>query len=274
VARVKPITWALMPAAAGAFAAVALASGSPARTASVTVPAFDRGSVAARCPGSQRLGALGFKGSTGRRRGLVLTGLRPGAHTAGASATNVFVNPAELAVTARCTRGGPLDLTVAKTKVPPPSGDGAAHARAIATCPAGTSVQLGGFRARVAPQPPGPAVVVNQMRRGSLRKLVVTAVNGGNRAGRLVAIAGCGHDPAPDAARASATLPQGGGKGNVTAHCPSGEHVVFGGFQTRASNEAGPYVRGLSVPTAKTWRVAAFQFPRKSTELKAIAYCR
>jgi hypothetical protein len=274
VARLKPVACLGLLVVAVAEAAVALGAGGSAPTRTVTVGAFDRGAVTTRCPGSQRPLLAGVKASTGPRHGLVIAGLRPqGKHAARAAAANVFVNPAPLALTAYCADARSLRFVSRSAEVAPATGGKSGRRKVTASCPRGESVRLAGYRAAVSAQPQGPSIVVNLMRRSSRRSVVVGGVNRGTAEGPLRAIAGCAPGRSLDVDRASAKLPGGGGRAAASARCPHAEHVVFGGFQIRANDGAGPYLRSLARPARNRWRVSAFQFKRPGGTVAAIAYC-
>jgi hypothetical protein len=271
MARLKQLSCVLAVAATGT-AAVALAAGGSHHAGSVTVGAFDTGAATSRCAGSRHLSLIGVRASSGPRRGLVISGLRPRRGAARATASNVFVNPARLAVTAYCSHARALHLVTRKVDVPAKSGK-AGRRKVTATCPTGESVRLAGFRAAVSPQPQGPSIVVNLMRRSGRRSITVGAVNRGTVKGPLKAIAGCGPGGSLEARNASVKLARGGGRATATAECPRGKHVVFGGFHASANDGAGPYLRRLSRPRPDRWRVGAFQFKRPRGAAAAIAYC-
>ncbi len=273
MARLKRLLCLAALAATSAVAAVALASGSSQRVGSVTVGGFDSGSATSRCAGSRHLSLIGAKASSGPRRGLVISGLRPRPGAARAAASNVFVNPAKLAVTAYCSRGRPLDFATRMVGVRAAKGGKPGRRKVTVNCPPGETPRLAGYTARVSPQPQGPSIVVNRMRRSGKRGVTVGGVNRGTAKGPLKAIAGCRPGGSLDARRARVKLPKGGGRAAATARCPRGEHVVFGGFETSSNDGAGPYLRSLTRPSRNRLRVAAFQFKRPHGTLKAIAYC-
>ena len=273
MARLRRALCVLVLAIAGTTVAAALAAGGSQHTRSVTVGAFDTGSASSHCAGSGHLSLMGAKASSGPTRGLVISGLRPRSRAARAAASNVFANPAKLAVTAYCSRAQPLRVVSKRVEVEAAKEGTPGHRKVTATCPPGESVRLAGFGAGLVPQPQGASIVVNQMRRSGPRSVTVGGVNRGTEKGPLKAIAGCGAGGALDAHRASTKLPGDGGRSAATARCPHGEHVVFGGFQAKGNDGAGPYLRSLARPAPNRWRVGAFQFKRPNGTLKAIAYC-
>ena len=260
-------------ACAGAGAA-ALAAGVETRTRTTTVPSFEKSRVAARCRAASGLAAGGFSAQTRRRYGLVLNRFRPlGLRGFSAGATNTYVNPAELTVDAYCGPARELQLVSQSTDI---AGAGKAHESggAIAMpCPAGTTIRLGGFEAQVSPQPSGPAVVVDELARPSPRVLSVSATNVGPAKGSLTAVALCGAGPPLAAARKTLKLPASGGRTAVTARCPKGTRVAFGGFDATSDDGNGPYISQLRLVDPHRWRAGAFQFARPGAKLTALAYC-
>lgn len=64
--------------------------------------------------------------------------------------------------------------------------------------------------------------------------------------------------------------------GLATAVCPAGTNVMYGGYKTTfapAPNGTEITVEGLTRPTARSWRVAGFNYRGLAGPLEAIAYC-
>jgi hypothetical protein len=264
---------ALAAALVIAGAGLATAAGVDTRTRAVTIPSFDAGHATARCGAGEGLLAGGFKAQTTRSHGLIVSRLHPaGSRGSTAAATNTFVNDSTLQAEAYC--GPPRQTqTVRVSKTIKGAGAQRSSGSAKARCPTGTTLRLGGFQAEVSPQPNGPTVVVNTLRRAPGQALRVGAANTGPKAGALTALAVCGAGPALRARTKHAALPAAGGRSSVTAHCERGEQLGFGGFHVPRADRSGPYVSQLRRTAKGDWRAGAFQFPRKGGGLTAIAYC-
>jgi len=251
----------------------AFAAGVIERTRTAVVPSFDSNHATARCGASQGLALGGFRAETRRSKGLVVNRFRPaGSRAFTVGATNVFVNDADISATAYCARPRQLKLVTGSIEI---AGQGPGHSvggGVAIPCPPGTSVRLGGFQADVSPQPSGPAIVVDSLKRSG-SGLSVSASNNGPQKGTLKAFAECGSGPKLAVARKTVALSDGGGRKAVTARCPHRGRLVFGGFVASSSDGNGPYISQLRRVAPGRWRAGAFQFPRPGGRLTAIAYC-
>jgi hypothetical protein len=254
--------------------ALACAASAAARTihiGTVKVPPGRRGTVITTCPPPTRAMFLGLKATVGEKAALELTSLGAGGRRAVASAVNSErPGTGTLTVLAYCGRRPELRTVSASTTVPK-----GAQESATATCPPGTSVAFGGFRAQVRPAP-GPEVTLNGLERVSARRWRVSAVNLESPSGKLTAIAYCGPgSPRLLTRMKSVKVPYGKTKA-VTASCPSTKTLAFGGFRSTHYTDrfASIYPAWLVRTGSRTWTVSGHRFVPAIGKLTAIAYCR
>jgi hypothetical protein len=274
MARLIPIRWLALPLGVLCLAAGAYGAGAGSRTKSASVDSFSAGGVTAGCPIARGLALGGFKTNTSADVGLVVSRDEPASRRAwAAAATNTFVNSGQVSASAYCGARRSLRKAIATATIPAQSGNSYPSATAIARCPHGSTVRLGGFNADVSPQPDGPGLNVHAMSLASPRKWKVSATNEGPAAGKLQATAWCGHGPRLSKAARSGKLADGG-SATATARCPHGKRVALGGFETAPGGGLGPYLSELSRPAAAKWRAGAVQLAGNGTgSVRAIAYC-
>ena len=152
-------------------------------------------------------------------------------------------------------------------------------------CKQGQRVVAVGGHGEVGDPLGGDAVVMlNEVARPGKRRARVSGSNRGGEDGELTAIARCKKGPRSVLASESITLPPAGMEPeaeSVTAKCPRGTRIVFGGFRTEIRSldvPDNPFV----VPTAakrvgdRRWRVEGTNIadgPEDAGKLTALAYC-
>jgi len=240
-------------------------------TGSVTVPPGKRGTVIATCPPPTRAMFLGLKATVSEQAALELTSLGAGGRRAVASAINPErPGKGTLTVIAYCGRREGLRTVSASTSVAK-----GMQASATAVCPPKTSVEFGGFRATIWPAP-GPEVTLNGLERISARKWRASAVNLEGPSGKLTAIAYCGPGTRRlVASTKSVKVPYGKTKA-VTALCPRGKTLAFGGFRSTHYTDrfASIYPASLVRTGSHSWTVGGHKFVPVIGKLTAIVYCR
>ena len=120
----------------------------------------------------------------------------------------------------------------------------------------------------------GPNVVVNTLVRPTKRKLSTEAYNFGT-AGELTAIARCKKGPKSKRVSESTTLEQYE-EDSVTATCPKGKRIVFGGFygeREDAFSAPSVFVTAARRSGARGWTVEGSNAGDLPGELEALAYC-
>ncbi len=239
----------------------------------------------ATCPTGEKLVSAGFATTTNNDVGVLVTGMFPlSSRKVRAEAVNLSDIPGVLKATAYCAKpprrkskkkaapklkrivGTVANTTVLVTTVQ-------------ARCPAGTSVRIGGFQAVGASD--GRYAILKSMKLKSSRSVVVkalspeaTLVRNSARGlpvdpGFLSAIALCGKGPKLTAVTRSA--PAGGGTATgVTARCPQGKSLAFGGF-TDIDPLAGTYLSKLSRGGYRSATARVFSFTDSTPT--SIAYC-
>lgn len=147
------------------------------------------------------------------------------------------------------------------------------RATATAECQAGKSLVLGGFRSdRDDPADNPPALF--QMRRvsGNDWRASTQAFNPAEGA-TLTSIAYCRATPRLSVRKETKTLDVNE-QGGITARCPKGQRVAFGGFAgVYEFDEAAMFVDRLTRPSRRSWRAAAVNLGDAPGDLTAIAYC-
>jgi hypothetical protein len=139
-------------------------------------------------------------------------------------------------------------------------------------CPKGQRVVAANVHGDAAES--GPRVVVNTLVRPSKRKLTTEAYNFGDT-GELTAIGRCEKRPRSKPVSESTTLEQYE-EGSVTASCPKGKRIVFGGFHGEredAFSAPGVFVTAARRTGARGWTVEGSNAGDLAGELEALAYC-
>lgn len=232
------------------------------------------GTVTASCPSGQHAALAGVAAQFdlgAANQGVFPTNMSLStARQVIANGQNIGTAPGSLTAVAYCDAGAnPGRTTVSHTVSVAPQGGGAA----TATCPAHTVLVEGGFHA-----PAAAEILLTRLERTSATAWRVAARNFTTGAVPLTAIAYCGAGPVPQLARALAEPAVGWQPFNVTALCPAGTRLLFGGL--RATN-FGPGVDPIIVvPFAfaatsnQSWRVDAFAGVTGGGSVQALAYCR
>jgi hypothetical protein len=130
----------------------------------------------------------------------------------------------------------------------------------------------------------GPAVVLGEVSRPGKRRARASAFNFGMAGGDLTAIARCKRRPKSKLESKSITIPPAAGDlqtESVSAKCPRGKQIVFGGFRAEQRPEGNPD-NPVVIPTAATregprrWTVEGFNLsdgPDDAGELESRVYC-
>jgi hypothetical protein len=129
-----------------------------------------------------------------------------------------------------------------------------------------------------------PLVVLNEIARPAKRRVRVSGSNRGDDEGELTAIARCKKGPSSKLTSATTSVPPAGMEGSVeavTAKCPRGTRIVFGGFRTEFRPTDSPD-NPIVFPTAakrtgpRHWTVEGTNFadgPDDAGDVTALAYC-
>jgi hypothetical protein len=146
----------------------------------------------------------------------------------------------------------------------------------VARCPEGEVLLAGGYTTQLAL--PTPEVRVTKMRRKDARTLEVRGV-AGTTDSWLQAIAYCGPGPAPSEHSAQVAIDGNDPVTPVTATCPTGKKLIFGGFAAVPSiNRVDTALPGdLHAKDSKQWTVRGLVEAGSSPlsgVLRAFAYCR
>jgi hypothetical protein len=227
----------------------------------------------AKCPRGERVDIGGFRSTVNAPSGILVEDLTFKRQRTWKARFDGLGNAAPAAAIAYCGHTARLIRKTKSATAPSLRGD-EIPLGATATCPAGTSVQLGGFEINDSniPKPrggPPSGFRAAKMLATSARKWRVTGVAAPNV--KLTAVAGCADLPAPDAVTKTVDVPAGG-KTSAIAKCPQGSHVVMGGFRQSVFDGGGPYIRGLERPTRRNWKATTWEFDDPES-LTAIAYC-
>ena len=274
--------------AAALLGIVAMAAATT-KTKSGTVRAGTTKSLTAKCPKGERVDVGGFRSTVNEPSGILVEDLTFKGSRKWTATFDGLGESAPAASIAYCARGPRLTKhSNTEVSAAPPTGPlpGVSRWRtrgigaivplaATAECPRGATVQLGGFKVRD-PGPPGRGGAIASfrpmsMRATSARKWRVRGVTNGPGV-RLTAVAGCGDAPAPDAVSRTEPVQGGGAKSSAKAKCPRGERVTMGGFKQRPFRSGSRFLRGLSRPSRRTWKVTAWEFGPPG-QVTAIAYC-
>jgi hypothetical protein len=181
-------------------------------------------------------------------------------------------------VAALAIAGAALAVTRTKT-VTVPANNGTTFGRKTATahCPGDQRVVLGGFRAETASFPDDADVVISALDRKGSGDWKATGDNDQNQAGDLTAIAYCGQRPRTKRVVAGISVPAGDTK-DVTAVCPRGKKVLFGGFFTQhaitpSASFPYPVVNEMRRVKSRRLRVRADNIGNVPAKVRAIAFC-
>jgi hypothetical protein len=130
----------------------------------------------------------------------------------------------------------------------------------------------------------GPGVSLGEVSRPGKRRAQAAGINLGSGSGDLTVIARCKRQPKSKRESKIATVPPAGmdlETESVSAKCPRGERIVFGGFRAEQRSASEP-PGSIIVPTgakregARRWTVEAFNFadgPDDAGELASLVYC-
>ncbi len=150
---------------------------------------------------------------------------------------------------------------------------------AVATCPPPTTVRLTGLKATVGEH---ANLELNALIRSG-RRAIASAVNPERPGtGSLTVFAYCGRGPGLRTVAADTTLAPTE-QGSVTATCPAGTSVAFGGFRADAGPAPAPhyaerfsaiYPASMMQTGPRSWTVSGHKFVPVIGKLTAIAYCR
>jgi hypothetical protein len=248
------------------------------------------GDVTASCPHKQHIAFGGFKTDTKVGFGTPNPLLFPASMSPIGNDTNkwstVAASPAlsggKLSSIAYCQAGDePKVVRVRKIVLPSAAND--EYRTVSATCPQGRNVIGGGWAARASSPIYGsegqPRVDIMGLKRTSNRTWEVSVVNAKPTQQAVTAIALCGKAKAPKTVTASENIPALNGTKNVTATCPKGTEVAFGGFQGDYDRLSGRNAfifsffrsskRAITVRGGQNY-VATND---KASKLQAFAYC-
>ena len=130
----------------------------------------------------------------------------------------------------------------------------------------------------------GPTVALGSLTRPAARRAKGSAFNVGSAPGKLSVDARCASGPAPRSVSSSTTLPPAGMTfvvKSVSATCPAGKGIVFGGFRAEQRPDGDPDNPIVFPASAKrdgprSWTVRGWNLsdgPDDAGELSSIAYC-
>jgi hypothetical protein len=252
------------------------------RTKTAEIAAGTQGSVSAKCPRGKSVVLGGFDNQIGadQEPAAAVTGLElTSDRTWRDSATNYSSSAANATAIAYCGNRRGLTTRTKTVDVPKSSTIGAQPTSVSARCPEGKRVAFGGFTAEIAPNFT-PEVHVSSLELTSPRTWTAAGLNvgDGDSSGQLTAIAYCGDVGRVDERSASVDVPSQSGHRKVTARCPSGERVAFGGFRAQVQvTDAFVLIRGLERTAGNEWTAEALNGnnnPGQFGQLTALAYCR
>jgi hypothetical protein len=195
------------------------------------------------------------------------------------SAPAVFAGAVVLAV-------GFAALSGAGTKSSTTPLDGLEDGSAKVRCKQGQRVVAVGARGEVGDEVMAgdPVVTLNEVARPARRRARVSGSNRGTDEGDLTAIVRCKKRPRAKITSASTSVPPAGMESeveSVTAKCPPGTRIVFGGFRTEFRPSDAPD-NPIVFPTAakrtgpRDWTVEGTNLadgPDDAGDLTALAYC-
>lgn len=130
----------------------------------------------------------------------------------------------------------------------------------------------------------GPVVTLGSLTRPAARRAKASAINIGAAPGKLSVDARCASGPASRPVSSSTTVPPAGmtlSTTSVTATCPAGKRIVFGGFRAEQrpdGNPDNPVVFPVSAKRdgPRSWTVRGWNLsdgPDDAGELSSTAYC-
>ena len=168
-------------------------------------------------------------------------------------------------------------VTRTDTVTIPPKAKGAA----TATCPKGKSVVMGGFRNEIGAGD-SPEVQPIGLTRPSKRAWKDSATDVFAPAGDATSIAYCGRAPRLTERTKSISLPAAKPSSNqpagVTAKCPRGTRVAFGGFKADFDPKFGPHTGAIWISSLRrgsnrTWTASGINLGNGAGKLTSVAYC-
>ena len=254
-------------------------------TDTVVVPSIEVRTASASCPGDSHLLPAGFKGDLqGFDKGdadILTTALRrTSGETLKATGLNDGSGDGGLTAIAYCGhRPGGVAVSESKTV------QGLDRKSATAQCPGDKKVLFGGFKTEIDPDDFSPGIIIAALERTSAGSWRATGVNIREDPGKVTAIAYCGNGPALDVKTKTVVVDYHKAK-SVTANCPQGEVVAFGGYKGEIGNvgvaaEQDPIVMvsALRKASASAWKASARNISNATPTgsagtLESIAYCR
>jgi hypothetical protein len=163
-----------------------------------------------------------------------------------------------------------------------PADVGASEPSATAVCPRGSRVVLGGVRRSELAQ--FGAVTISRFARSGPRRWRASGVNYNSGGGpvdqdhKLTAIAYCGRSPrgriqpVSESVTAQTVNDSGDENARVTATCPRGTRLLFGGYDQGRAPPGDMYIAAAERLAPRRWRVEAVNYG-DPTSLTALAYC-
>ncbi len=161
------------------------------------------------------------------------------------------------------------------TAVVPPKGKATT---ATPPCPSGSAVAAAGFRNTIGPGG-SPDTQMTRLDLRSSGVLRAGATDNDHAApGAVTAIAYCGTVPSLTAKTKSVKVPSARARtkpSSVTATCPRGKRVAFGGFtgEFAANHRPALYLSAMMLTSPRAWTVSGLNLGKGKARLKAIAYC-
>lgn len=152
---------------------------------------------------------------------------------------------------------------------------------ATAMCPKGKSVVMGGFRNEIGAGD-SPEVEPIGLTRPSKRAWKDSATDVFAPAGDATSIAYCGRAPRLTERRKTITLPAAKPASNqpagVTAKCPRGTRVAFGGFKADFDPHFGLHTGAIWISSLRrgsnrTWTASGINLGNGAGDLTSVAYC-
>jgi hypothetical protein len=240
----------------------------------VLVPALGETSFEVVChPGERVASGLHFNGNVDPQSAIAVVPLevaRPSQRRVSYRVANLGSADGLFSGSTFCDKA-PRAREVAAKKMLAPGASGSA----TASCPVGTRVLNGGFRAT------GDALGAAHLRFLRMRgnsSWAVGAVNTDDAPQSITALAYCGKDAPTTARSASTQIAAGNATKAVQAQCPRGREAAMGGFNAGLS--ASPTPQGLLVGSfyqtnRRTWRArAAYLGSGGPRTLTTFVYCR
>ena len=168
-------------------------------------------------------------------------------------------------------------VTRTDTVTIPPKAKGAA----TAMCPKGKSVVMGGFRNEIGAGD-SPEVEPIGLTRPSKRAWKDSATDVFAPAGDATSIAYCGRAPRLTERKKTIAIPAAKPSSNqpasVTAKCPRGTRVAFGGFKADFDPHFGPHTGAIWISSLRrgsnrTWTASGINLGNGVGNLTSVAYC-